>query len=48
MGSGRGGGWEIKNARCRKIEDAKCRKHSDTVKREVRWRYMYGGGSTDP
>jgi len=42
-GSGRGGGWDIKNARCRKMEDATCRKHGDLVKGEApRW-YMYGG-----
>ena len=35
-GSGRGGGCEIKNARCRKIEDASCRKHADLVKGKVR------------
>ena len=37
LGSGRVGGWEIKNARCRKMEDARCRKHDDLVKGEVRW-----------
>jgi len=43
MGSGRGGGWEIKNATCRKLEDATCRKHGDLMKGEApRW-YMYGG-----
>ena len=34
---GRGGGWEMKNAKCRKMEDAKCRKHDDLGKGEVRW-----------
>jgi len=37
LGSCRGGGWEIKDARCRKIEDARCRKHDDRVKGGVRW-----------
>lgn len=36
-GCGRGGWWEIKNARRRKIEDEKCRKHGDLVEGEVRW-----------
>ena len=34
---GRGGGWEIKDARCRKMGDARCRRHGDPVKGEIRW-----------
>ena len=37
LGSGRGGGWEIKDARCRKMEDRRCRKHDAFVKGGVRW-----------
>lgn len=36
-GFGSGGGWEIKNARCRKMEDMRCKKHDDLVKGQVRW-----------
>ena len=41
-GSGGGGGWEIKNARCRKIESARCRKHGGLVNGGVRRRYEWG------
>lgn len=37
LGSGRSGGWERKNVRCRKMEDQRCRKHNAFVKGEVRW-----------
>ena len=36
-------GWEIRNARCSRIENARSRKHGDLVNEGVwRW-YMYGG-----
>ena len=34
--SGRGGGWEIKNARCRKTENARCRRYGDLVNGRIR------------
>jgi len=37
FGSGRVGGWEIKDRRCRRIEDGRCRKHSAFVQGGVRW-----------
>ena len=37
-GSGRGGWWEIKNARCRKMENARRRRHGDLMKGK------FGGG----
>jgi len=42
-GFGRGGGWEIKHTRCRKVENSRCRKHGDLVNRGVRRWYMNGG-----
>ena len=37
LGSCRGGGWEIKDARRREMEDRRCRKHDAFVKGGVRW-----------
>jgi len=37
LGSGRGGGWKIKDATCRKMEDQRCRKHSAFMQGGVRW-----------
>ena len=48
LGSCRGGGWDIKDARCRKMGDARCRKHDNLVKGEARWFRVYGGRPTDP
>ena len=47
LGSGRGGGWEIKHARCRKMEVRRCRKNDAFVKGGVQRLEVYGRRSTD-
>ena len=41
-GSGGGGGWEVGDAGCGKIENARCKKHGNLVNEGVRRWYVWG------